>query len=127
MSRIVRTEILSKFKLPQLDQYNGTIDLINHISSFRTNMMLQNVNDKILCRVFPSTLTKTAQKWFHQLSKNSISSFEELIEKFRTQFITNIPPAKNINDLRMCKHEAIESHYRATWTTSTKWPYKLRT
>ena len=32
ISRIVRIEILSKFKLPQLDQYDGTGDLITHIS-----------------------------------------------------------------------------------------------
>ena len=67
------------------------------------------MNDKILCRVFPKKLTKTTQRWFHQLPNNSISSFEELVEKFITQFITNIPPAKSINDLWICIHEVDES------------------
>ena len=40
ISRIVKTEIPSKFKLPQLDQYDGTGDPITHISSFQTKMML---------------------------------------------------------------------------------------
>ena len=107
--RIVRTEIPSKFKLPQLDQYDGTGDPITHISSFRTKMMLQNVNDGILCQVFPSTLTKTAQRWFHQLPKNFVSFFEELVEKFRIRFITNVPLVKNIYDLQMCKKEVTKS------------------
>ena len=40
VSRIVRTEIPSKFKLPQLDQYDGIGDTITHISSFQSKMML---------------------------------------------------------------------------------------
>ena len=54
-------------------------------------------------------LTKTAQRWFHQLPKNYVSFFEELVEKFRTRFITNVPLAKNINDFRMCKQEVTKS------------------
>ena len=71
-------------------------------------MMLQNVNDATMCRVFPSTLTKIAQRWFHQLSNHSISSFEELVKKFRPRLITNVPPTKSINDLRACKQESAE-------------------
>ena len=59
-SRINQTEIPTKFKLPQLEQFDGTEDPISHVSSFRIKMMLQNVNDAIMCRVFPSTLTKIA-------------------------------------------------------------------
>ena len=103
------TLIPSKFKVPQLDQYDGTGDPVSHVSMFRTKMMLQNVNDAILCRVFPATLTNTAQRWFHRLLKNSISTFEELIEQFRTRFITNISPKKSINDLRLCKQDDNET------------------
>ena len=96
-------EIPTKFKLPQLDQYDGTGDPITHISSFYTKMMLQNINDGILCLVFLSTLTKIAQRWFYQLPKSFVSSFDDLAEKFRTQFITNVPPTKSIHDLWVCK------------------------
>ena len=72
-------------------------------------MMLQNINDVILCRVFPSTLTKITQIWFHRLSQKSVSSFDDLAEKFKTQFITNIPPAKSIHNLRVYKQEVNES------------------
>lgn len=56
ISRINHTKIPSKFKLPQMDQFDGIGDLVNHVSLFRTKMMLQNINDGTLCRVFPSTL-----------------------------------------------------------------------
>ena len=62
ISRIMKTEIPTKFKVPQLDQYDGMGDPITHISSFRIKMMLQNINNGILCRVFPSTLTKITQR-----------------------------------------------------------------
>ena len=62
ISRIMKIEIPTKFKLTQLSEYDGMGDPITHISSFRTKIMLQNVNDGILCRVFSSTLTKIAQR-----------------------------------------------------------------
>lgn len=58
---------------------------------------------------FPAHFSNIAQRWFHQLLRNSISSFEELVEKFRTRFITNVPPAKSIHDLRTCRQEFSES------------------
>ena len=38
-----------------------------------------------------------------------MSSFDELVEQFRAQFVTNIPPAKSIYDLWVCKHEVNKS------------------
>ena len=93
------TVILSKFKVPPFDQYDGTDDPVAHVLMFRMKMMLQNINDAIMCRVFPTTLTNTAQRWFHRLLKNFIATFEELIEQFRIRFITNNLPKKSINEL----------------------------
>ena len=61
------------------------------------------------CAKSSQALTKIAQRWFHQLSKNSVSFFEKLAKKFRTRFITNIPPTKSIHNLRVCKQEVNES------------------
>ena len=38
-----------------------------------------------------------------------MSSFDDLAEQFRTRFVTNIPPAKSIHDLRVCRQEANKS------------------
>ena len=109
VSEILETEIPTKFKLPPLPVFNGMGNPITHIASYRNKMILQNINDAILCRVFPRTLTDIAQNWLHQLPQNSVSSFDDLAEQFRTRFITNILPAKSIHDLRVCRQEANES------------------
>ena len=40
INSIMTTQIPSKFKVPSLDQYDGTGDPIAHVSMFRTKMML---------------------------------------------------------------------------------------
>ena len=40
ISRIIKTEVPTKFKLPQLSEYDDMGDPVIHISSFRTKMML---------------------------------------------------------------------------------------
>ena len=109
VSKIMEVGIPAKFKLPQLPVFDGMGDPVIHIASFHNKMILQNINDAILCRAFPSTLTEIAQRWLHQLPQHSVSSFDDLTEQFRTRFITNIPPAKSIHDLWVCKQEANES------------------
>ena len=51
----------SKFKLPSLDSYDGTRDLFDHITTFKTTMHLQGVPDEIMCRAFPTTLKGLAR------------------------------------------------------------------
>ena len=80
VSEILEAEVPTKFKLPPLLVFNGTKNPVIHIALYRNKMILQNVNDAILCRVFPSTLTDIAQNWLHQLPQNSVSSFDDLAE-----------------------------------------------
>ena len=61
VSEILETEVPTKFKLPPLPVFDGTGNPVIHIASYRNKMILQNVNDAILCRVFPRTLTDIAQ------------------------------------------------------------------
>lgn len=52
----------SKFKLPSLDKYDGTVDPRSHLAIFRITMQLKNVNDFVLYRVFLFTLIGLVQK-----------------------------------------------------------------
>ncbi|XP_050207596.1 uncharacterized protein LOC126657019 [Mercurialis annua] len=67
-------------------------------------MMLQDVSDLMLCRVFPATLKGSAQKWYLGLKSNTIGTFAELATAFKGRFRTNIPLQKNSSDLRKCRH-----------------------
>lgn len=60
-AHIMREQLLKHFKMPRLETYNGLTDLIDHLESFKALMLLYRATDRILCRVFPSTLRKVAR------------------------------------------------------------------
>ncbi|KAL8515696.1 hypothetical protein ACS0TY_014395 [Phlomoides rotata] len=63
-------------------EYDGTNDPQDHLLRFENGSLLHQNTDGVKCRVFLTTLTKSAQQWFGQLPQNSIHSFSE----FRTMF-----------------------------------------
>ncbi|KAJ9175327.1 hypothetical protein P3X46_013892, partial [Hevea brasiliensis] len=65
-----------KFKIPTLKKYDGTSNPRSHLVNFHTMILLQNVNNFILCRAFPTTLTALAQKWYQSLPYGFIENFE---------------------------------------------------
>ena len=76
-----------KFRMPQVDSYNGVKDPLDHLKTFKTLMHLQRVANEIMCRVFPTMLKGPARVWFSRLTPNSISTFKELITLFTAYFI----------------------------------------
>ena len=50
-------------------------------------MHLQGVLDKIMCKVFPTTLKGPARVWLSKMPPNTVSSFEELSMLFVNNFI----------------------------------------
>ena len=76
-----------KFRMPQIESYNGVKDPLDHLETFKTLMHLQGVPDKIMCRAFPTTLKGPARIWFSRLTPNSINTFKELSAQFTSHFI----------------------------------------
>ena len=77
----------SKFRMPQIDSYDGVKDPLDHLETFKTLMHLQGVADAIICRAFPTTLKGAARIWFSRLIPNFISTFKELSAQFTAHFI----------------------------------------
>ena len=50
-----------KFRMSQIDSYNGVKDPLDHLETFKTLMHLQGVADEIMCRIFPTTLKGAAR------------------------------------------------------------------
>ena len=50
-----------KFRMPQIESYNGVKDPLDHLETFKTWMHLQGVPDEIMCRAFPTTLKGPAR------------------------------------------------------------------
>ena len=63
-----------KFRMPQLESYDGVKDPLDHLETFKTMMYLQGVPDEIMCRAFPTTLRGAARIWFSRLTPNSIDT-----------------------------------------------------
>ena len=71
-----------KFRMPQIESYDGVKDPLDHLETFKTLMHLQGVPDEIMCKAFPTTLRGTARIWFSRLTPNSINTFMELSAQF---------------------------------------------
>ena len=67
-----------KFRIPQIDSYDGVKDPLDHLETFKTLMHLQGVADEIMCRAFLTTLKGAVRIWFSQLTPNSFGTFKEL-------------------------------------------------
>ena len=76
-----------KFHMPQVENYDGNKDPLDHLESFKILMHLQGVPDKIMCRAFPTMLKGPTRIWFSRLTPNSISTFKELNAQFAMHFI----------------------------------------
>ena len=76
-----------KFRLLQLEFYDGTKDPLDHIGAFKTILNLQQTPDKVICRSFPATLRGAARVWFNKLPVSSIANFEQLSDSFIHHFI----------------------------------------
>lgn len=55
--RILDEPIPSRFRMSQLDLYDGTMDLLDHFKSYKALMQLQDAIDA-LCVAFPAMLHK---------------------------------------------------------------------
>ena len=76
-----------KFRMPQIDSYDGVKDPLDHLETFKTLMHLQGVPDEIMCRAFLTTLRGATRIWFSRLTPNSINTFKELSAQFTSHFI----------------------------------------
>ena len=65
-----------KFRLPQLESFDGLKDPQDHLNTFKTTLGLQQPLDEILCRSFPTTLKAAAREWFMKLPNSSNDNFE---------------------------------------------------
>ena len=73
---ILECPVVSKFRLPQLEPFDGLKDPQDHLNTFKMTLGLQQPPNEILCRSFPITLKGVAREWLTKLPTSSIDSFE---------------------------------------------------
>ena len=88
-----------KFRLPQLEPFDGLKDPQDHLNTFKTTLGIQQPPDEILCRSFPTTLEGAAREWFTKLPTSSIDSFKQLRNAFLRHFVRGKCPKRPADHL----------------------------
>ena len=86
------TEVLhfplpAKFRMPQIEAFDGAKDPVNHLNTYKNQMELHGYQDPVRCRAFIITLKGLTLSWFNRLPSSSVSSFRELSIAFVSHFI----------------------------------------
>nr|XP_023879902.1 uncharacterized protein LOC111992266 [Quercus suber] len=100
---VLKCLVPSKFRLPQLEPFDGLKDPQDHLNTFKTTLGLQQPLDEILCRSFPTTLKGATREWFTKLPTSSIDNFEQLSNAFLRHFIGGQRPKRTSDHLLTIK------------------------
>ena len=93
----------SKFRLPQLEPFDGLKDPLDHLNTFKTTLGLQQPPNEILCRSFATTLKGVTREWFTKLPTSSIDNFEQLSSSFVHHFVRGQRLKRTANHLLTIK------------------------
>nr|XP_023898471.1 uncharacterized protein LOC112010353 [Quercus suber] len=112
---VLECPVPSKFRLPQLEPFDGLKDPQDHLNTFKTTLGLQQPPDEILCHSLPTTLKGAIKEWFTKLPTSSIDSFEQLSNTFLCHFIGGQRPkrpADHLLTIRQGEKETLSSYVK---------------
>ncbi|XP_021612947.1 uncharacterized protein LOC110615414 [Manihot esculenta] len=99
-----------------------------HILNYKTFMELQTLSDALMCKVFPTTLTRPARAWFNSLDAKSIKSFGDLANVFISRFIAGVTAERKtsyLETVRQRKNESLREYVARFNTEALKPPTSL--
>ena len=91
---------------------------MEHISHFSQKMAIYSKDEALMCKIFPSSLSPMAMRWFNGLKANSIDSFKKLTQSFGVQFITcsRVPlPLGSLLSISMRDGETLKTYSDRYW------------
>ena len=77
----------AKFRMPQVETFDGVKDPVDHLNTYKNQMELHGYPDPVRCRAFATTLKGPAMAWFNRIPPSTISSFRELSIALVSHFI----------------------------------------
>ena len=77
----------TKFRMPQIEAFDGTKDPVDDLNTYKNQMELHGYQDPVRCRAFAITLKGPTLAWFNRIPPLSISSYRELSVAFVSHFI----------------------------------------
>ncbi|WJX45728.1 hypothetical protein P8452_32589 [Trifolium repens] len=106
-----------KFKVPDFEKYKGSTCPKAHLIMYARKMSTQTSNDKLLIHYFQDSLTGAASRWYMDLDRANISSFNDLASAFIKQYNYNSYLAPDRDELRALAQKERESfkEYAQRW------------
>ena len=111
-ARVLHFPLPTKFRMLQIETFDGTKDPIYHLNTYKNQMELHGYQDPIRCRAFTITLKGLALAWFNRIPPSSISSFTELSIAFVSHFIgarTYKKPSYHLLTIKQNSQESLRS------------------
>ncbi|GAU22854.1 hypothetical protein TSUD_282210 [Trifolium subterraneum] len=106
-----------KFKVPNFEKYKGNTCPKAHLIMYARKMYTQTSNDKLLIHYFQASLTGAALRWYMDLDRANVSSFNDLASAFIRQYNYNSYLAPDRDELRALAQKERESfkEYAQRW------------
>ena len=87
MAGVLHFPLPTKFRMPQIEAFDGTKDPVDHLNTYKNQMELHGYQDPVRGRASAVKLKGLAFAWFNRLLLALISSFKELNIAFVSHFI----------------------------------------
>ena len=112
-AEVLHFPLPAKFRMPQVEAFDGVKDQVDHLNTYKNQMELHGYQDPVRCRAFAITLKGPALAWFNRLPPSSISSFRELSIAFVSHFIgarTYRNPSYHLLTIKQGSQESLRSY-----------------
>ena len=112
-AEVLRYPLPSKFRMPQVEAFDGTKDPVDHLNTYKNQMELHGYQDPVRCRAFATTLKGPDMAWFNRIPPSSISKFRELSIAFVSRFIgarTYRKPSYHLLTVKQGSQESLKSY-----------------
>ena len=112
-AEVLRYPLPVKFRMPQVETFDGVKDPVDHLNTYKNQMELHVYQDPVQCRAFATTLKGPALAWFNRIPPSSISSFRKLSIAFVSHFIgarTYRKPSYHLLTVKQGSQEILKSY-----------------
>ena len=112
-AKVLHFPLPAKFRMPQVEAFDGARDPVDHLNTYKNQMELHGYQDPVRCRAFAITLKGPTLAWFNRLPPSSISSFRELSIAFVSHFIgarTYRKPSYHLLTIKQSSQESLRSY-----------------
>ena len=75
-AEVLHFPLPTKFRMPQVEAFDGVRDPVDHLNTYKNQMELHEYQDPVRCRAFAITLKGPALVWFNRLPPSSIPHSE---------------------------------------------------